>query len=292
MGYGQHQSFYLRDRWLNKAIKHLIDDNRFFYDKSAFEKIGLGKNMVQSLRFWTVATKVVEETINQDRKKTYSITEFGEVLYKYDRYIQLNDSASIIHYHLAREKEPSTVWYWFFNILSSSVITKDELLEQFINWVKVNEEKSVSEKSLKRDIDCLINFYTAGQSADDPEEVIQSPINKVNLLDEKKGNIYKLTGDIESVGTIALMYVLLDFKEREQTNSITVEEISNKIGLWGNVFNMNRSSVIDALNKLTKHPVYPISFSRTNNLDTIKLPNVTPIDFLKYEYKKKVEILV
>ena len=22
MAYGQHQSFYLRDRWLNKAIKH------------------------------------------------------------------------------------------------------------------------------------------------------------------------------------------------------------------------------------------------------------------------------
>ncbi|MDF0728437.1 DUF4007 family protein [Cytobacillus sp. S13-E01] len=291
MGYGQHQSFYLRDRWLNKAIKHLNEDSRFFYDNEAFEKIGLGKNMVQSLRFWTVATKVVDEDFNQERKKIHHTTEFGKILYQYDRYIQFNDSASIIHYHLSKEKEPSTVWYWFFNILNETIITKEELLEQFIIWVRANEVKSVSEKSLKRDVDCLIKLYTAGQSTDDPEEVIQSPINKVKLLNEKKGNVYKLSGDIESIGTIALMYVLLDYKSTEEVDTISVEEISYKAGLWGKIFNMNRTNTINALNLLTKHPKFPITFSRTNNLDTIKLPNVTAYDYLKYELNKKVEKL-
>src|SRR5690606_31261237 len=212
MGYGQHQSFYLRDRWLNKALKHLSNDMRFFYDKEAFEKMGLGKNMVQSLRFWVVATEVVEESFNEERKKVHHITDFGKLMYEYDRFIQFKDTASIIHYNLSKQKEPSTVWYWFFNILNETVISKEELLEQFIVWVKSNEEKSVSERSLKRDIDCLIRFYTAGQNNEDPEEVIQSPINKVQLVHEKKGLVSKLNGEVNNIGLTALLYILLDHK--------------------------------------------------------------------------------
>ncbi|MDE5414181.1 DUF4007 family protein [Alkalihalobacterium chitinilyticum] len=292
MGYGQHQSFYLRDRWLNKAVKHISSDERFFYDKEAFEKIGLGKNMVQSLRFWVVATGVVEETYNDERKKTYHLTKFGEIINKYDKFIQFNDTASIIHYHLAKEKEPSTIFYWFFNILRETIISKDELLEQFISWVKTNEEKPVSERSLKRDIDCLVKLYTAGQNTDDPEEVILSPINKVNLLRDRKGVIYKQYGDHEKIGLAALMFTLLDYRERKDVEVISVEEIATNAGLWGNVFNMNRSAIVNALEHLTNHPKYSLKFTRTNNLDTVRLPNILAMDYLEFEYKRKVEALV
>lgn len=291
MGYGQHQSFYLRDRWLNKAIKHLSNDERFFYDKEAFEKMGLGKNMVQSLRFWVVATEVVEENFTEDRKKVHHITELGKLIYKYDKFIQFKDTASIIHYNLSKQKEPSTVWYWFFNILNETVISKEELLEQFISWVKSKEDKKVSEKSLKKDVDCLIRFYTAGQN-EDPEEVIQSPINKVHLLQEKKGLVSKINGEISNIGLTALMYTLLDYKIRENVDAISVEEVASRSGLWGKIFNMPRSTIINALEQLTNHPVYPINFTRTNNLDTIRLPEIAPLDYLKYEYSRKVETLV
>ncbi|MCY9076434.1 DUF4007 family protein, partial [Bacillus inaquosorum] len=55
MAYGRHESFYLRDKWLSKGMKAISEDSRFFYDKDGFEKIGLGKNMVRSLRFWLLA---------------------------------------------------------------------------------------------------------------------------------------------------------------------------------------------------------------------------------------------
>ncbi|WHY88585.1 DUF4007 family protein [Neobacillus novalis] len=291
MGYGQHQSFYLRDRWLNKAIRHINDDERFFYDKEAFEKIGLGKNMVQSLRYWVLATRVAQEKFNDERKKVYKITQFGKILYKFDRFLQFLDSAAIIHYHLSSRKEPSTAWYWYFNKLNESVITKDELISTFIDWVKANEEKEVSEKSLKRDIECLIRLYVAGNNNEDPEEVIQSPLFRLNLLKETKGVVYKVQGDPKNIGITALMYVLLAFKEEKETNVITVEEIINNEGLWGRVFNMSRSSVINSLETLTNHPFYPLKFTRTNNLDTIRIPNISPIEFLHKEYARKVESL-
>lgn len=291
MGYGQHQSFYLRDRWLNKAIKHIGIDERFFYDKEAFEKIGLGKNMVQSLRYWVLATRVAEERFNDDRKKIYKITDFGQILNEFDKFLQFPDSASILHYHLSFEKEPSTAWYWFFNNVKETIISKDDLISLFIKWVNENEVKTVSEKSLKRDIDCLIKLYTAGNNNEDPEEVIQSPLYRLNLLKESKGIIYKVNGDSDTIGITALQYVLLHYKELNEVDAVSVEEIIHNDGLWGKIFNMNRPSIINALENLTNHPKYPLKFTRTNNLDTIRIPNVTSMEFLRDEYARKVEAI-
>ncbi|MEH7114925.1 DUF4007 family protein [Neobacillus niacini] len=292
MGYGQHQSFYLRDRWLNKAIRHLRDDTRFFYDKAAFEKIGLGKNMVQSLRYWSIATGVVEEIFNEERKKIHLITHFGELIYKYDKFIKFQDSAAIIHYHMCKQKEPSTAWYWFFNEYKETIGSKDKITQEFINWVKENENKPFSNNSLKKDIDCLIKLYTSGQSSIDPEEVIQSPLSKLAILDDRKGIIYKQNLLISQVGLTALMYVLLDYKSLNNINSVSVEDIVNQPGLWGKVFNMSRASIVNALTELSMLNEYPIHFVRTNNLDLIRIPKIDPIEFLQKEYSRKAEVLV
>ncbi|MHC8520850.1 DUF4007 family protein [Rossellomorea sp. H39__3] len=292
MTYGQHQSFYLRDRWLNKAIKHLKQDERFFYDDEAFEKMGLGKNMVKSLRFWVVATGVVEEKFNEERKKIHLLTPLGEILYKYDKFIQFNDTASILHYHLSSQREPATTWFWFFNIFSNGAISKDDLHISLVDWVNTHEEKKFSERSLKRDVDCMVKLYTAGQSVIDPEEVIQSPINKTGLIKETKGMVIKKQPSIADIGESALYYTLAKYAELHEINNVSVEEITTNKGLWGKVFNLSRPTIVKALELLTYHPKYPLQFTRTNNLDTVRLPGVSSLELLEFEYKRKAETLV
>ncbi|ULM96191.1 DUF4007 family protein [Peribacillus frigoritolerans] len=291
MAYGQHQSFYLRDRWLNKGIKHLNTDERFFYDKDAFEKIGLGKNMVQSLRYWVVATGVVSEVYTADRKKMHHITELGKLVFQYDKFIKFPETASILHYHLVKGIEPSSTWYWYFNVYKETVSTKDNILNELKKWVKDTEKKTVSEKSLKRDIDCLVRLYTAGQNVNDPEEVIQSPLHKLGLVEEKKGVIYKRASNYNHIGLSALMYVLLDYKSQNDVDTVSVDDLVHSVGLWGKTFNISRSSIVNALNQLTLHPKFPISFIRTNNLDLIRIPNITPQNFIQDEYSRKVEVI-
>jgi Protein of unknown function (DUF4007) len=292
MGYGQHQSFYLRDRWLNKAIRQLREDQRFFYDKEAFEKVGLGKNMVQSLRYWSIATGVVEEVFNEERKKIHLLTKFGEIIYKYDKFIKFQDSAAIIHYHLCKQKEPSTAWYWFFNEFRETMGTKEFITQEFSKWVRENENKHISDNSLKKDIDCLIKLYTSGQRNADPEEVIQSPISKLVILEERKGIIYKQNLTMSQVGLSALMYVLLDYKYTNNIDNVTVDEIVREPSLWGKVFCMSRASIVNALTELSMLNENPIKFVRTNNLDLIRIPNIDPFDFLQLEFSRKAEALV
>lgn len=288
MGYSQHQSFYLRDRWLSKAMKNLEVNNSFFYEKDAFEKMGLGKNMVQSLKHWIIATKLFEE-VKENNKKYHQITSLGNFIKEKDRAIKYFNSAGLLHHSLATNKEVSTTWYWFFNVYTETVFSREEVLADLTNWVQKREKRVVSENSLKRDIDCLIKLYTTGGSASDPEEVILSPLYKLHLLEERNGIIYKKEVKMEKDNLLLIGYTLLKFGERFGTSSISLDDIVHKEGLLGKLFNMKRSSIVTLISEWTEHPEYPAVFTRTNNLDTLRLPDVSPEQFINYEYQRKVE---
>ncbi|WP_017754073.1 DUF4007 family protein [Calidifontibacillus oryziterrae] len=295
MAYGRHESFYLRDKWLSKGMKAINDDPRFFYDKDGFEKIGLGKNMVRSLRFWLSAMDLMQETA----EKTHILTDFGKLIYEYDRLLQKTETVSILHYHLVRNNNDlATVFYWYFNIYKETVTQRPELKKSFRTWVKNHEAKAVSDNSLDRDIDVLVQLYTKNANENDPEDFIFSPFTKLNLIreeasEEKNENIKKISPNIEEIGLIPLYYVLLTYSQELDLELISLEEILNEELLWGKVFNFSKNKIIEALNKLTTHRKFALEYVRTNNLDNVKVPKINPLEYLCYELNielDKVEV--
>jgi len=291
MAYGRHESFYLRDKWISKGMKSINNDPRFFYDNDGFEKIGLGKNMVRSLRFWLLAMDIMMET----EEKTHVLTELGQLVYESDRLLQKNETVSILHYHLVcNHNDLATVFYWYFNVYKETLTQRPDLKKSFRTWVKNNEPKQVSEKSLDRDIDVLIQLYTKNANENDPEDFIFSPFTKINLIKEepsedKYENIRKISPEVENIGLTALYYVLLRYAFENDIELISLDEIINENFLWGKVFNLSRNRIIEALNKLTKHETFPIEYVRTNNLDNVKVSKINPIDYLCHEINKDIE---
>lgn len=287
MGYSQHQSFYLRDRWLSKAIKNIQNNNSFFYEKDAFEKVGLGKNMVQSLKYWIIACKLFEEQKGES-KKYHQITPLGQYVKGKDRAIKYKNTAGLLHHSLTTNKDVSTTWYWFFNIYNETVFTREEILEDLKKWVDNQETRIVSENSLKKDIDCLIKLYTSGGSSADPEEVILSPLYKLDLLEERNGIIYKKEAKFTDDNLLLVGYTLLKYAEENDINTISIDDIVHQEGLLGKIFNLKRAAIINVIDYWTKHPDHPAIFTRTNNIDTIRLPEISSDDFLNYEHQRKV----
>lgn len=288
MAYARHQSFYLRDKWISKGLRFVIEEPRFFYNPEGFEKIGLGKNMVQSLRFWLNAMNLIEESVVNE-EKAHQLTGLGNLIYHTDRLLQKNDTVSILHYQLVRNREDlSTVFDWYFNIFKESVSQREALLKSFTTFVKGREGKEIAQKSLKRDIDCLVQLYTKEANEMDPEDFVFSPFTKIKILSEEPSeegseNIYRLSPEIESIGLISLYYTLLSYSYENDVEMISVEEIISEKYLWGKVFHLSRNKTIEALNKLTNHEEYPIEYVRTNNLDNVRVPRLAPLEYLHHE---------
>ena len=73
-----HEKFSLRYSWLPKAVEGIGKNPHIFSNENdAMVVMGVGKNMVRSIRFWALASSVAAKNGTSDN----TITEFGEVLF-------------------------------------------------------------------------------------------------------------------------------------------------------------------------------------------------------------------
>jgi hypothetical protein len=81
MPFAKHETFYIREGWLFKGmaeIKKAEDEGQrstIFLDPDAPERLGIGQNMVRSLRFWMLAIGLAEE--RQERQRIHCLTPLG-----------------------------------------------------------------------------------------------------------------------------------------------------------------------------------------------------------------------
>ena len=74
-----HETFPLRYAWLRKAVKHVESDPHVFGDDDAMVRLGVGKNMVRSIRHWALVCGVLEETpaVVNNRGRSLQPTPLG-----------------------------------------------------------------------------------------------------------------------------------------------------------------------------------------------------------------------
>jgi hypothetical protein len=87
-----------------------------FTSDDATVNLGVGKNMVAAIRYWLIATKVIDND---------SITEFGNFLNKNDAYLEDDASLWLLHLALAKDKGDSSISsIWVFADLCGAYILK------------------------------------------------------------------------------------------------------------------------------------------------------------------------
>ena len=92
-----HDSFQCRQLWLKKGYDFVLEGNSF-NEEEAVVKLGVGKNMVSSIRFWMKAFNVLD---NKD-----NLTEFGNRLFDdkngYDPFLEDEARLWLLHYQLVK----------------------------------------------------------------------------------------------------------------------------------------------------------------------------------------------
>jgi hypothetical protein len=58
--FGGHEKFVFRHGWLKKGVDAVHQDAAIFSRDQALVTLGVGKNMVRSIRHWCLATNLVE----------------------------------------------------------------------------------------------------------------------------------------------------------------------------------------------------------------------------------------
>lgn len=56
MKFGGHETFPVREGWLHKGLKLVVEEPEKLVDEHVADWLGVGRNMAKSIRYWLQAT--------------------------------------------------------------------------------------------------------------------------------------------------------------------------------------------------------------------------------------------
>ena len=254
-----HEKFHLREGWIAKGLYGVSANPRVFSGSDGTDQLGVGTNMVKSIKYWMLAMGLIKE----GQKNGAELTDLGKMILKYDPFLEDDLSLWLLHSYIAKNNFRSTVWYLFFNKCQAEEFTKEELYivlrKELISYA---ETDSFPESSLKDDIDVLLNMYSKDIKNDDPEDKNKCPLASLKLI-KKEGDVYyRQQPDMRHFRDEIILYELGNIFEEE--SSIGIDYVAE---LAANIYHLSRVAINTILDRLDNAGY--ITVNRTAGIDEI-----------------------
>lgn len=274
-----HEKFPLREGWLNKGISSAINNGpRIFLEANGPDVLGVGSNMVKSIRYWMQACGLLEKNRNKGE-----VSSIAKIINDNDPYFENIFSLWILHSNLAKNRDLATVWYMFFNVFKAEEFTKADLQTQMKLELFKFVGKQVTESSVKDDVDVLLNMYSKGDAKnDDPEDKIICPLSALGLIKKEDETYYKVQPDLRKIDDALIMYELSCMFEGE--DSLSIEKIATGERSLGAIYHLSRVTVNRYLDNL--EAIGCIRVDRTAGLDVVYPLNLDKSENIIESYYK------
>ena len=137
-----HQTFPFRYTWLKKGVDAVAEKADVFSSKNASVTLGVGKNMVSSIRHWCHCSR----SHHAKQKPTWLLRSnrpLGIAIFNnktgFDPYLDDPATLWLIHWKIATNSNHATSWYWAFNIFRENQFTPDIFKKQLSEWAQQQE---------------------------------------------------------------------------------------------------------------------------------------------------------
>lgn len=276
-----HEKFSLREGWLTKGLTIIENNPKAFLDKYAPDDFGIGSNMVKSLRYWMKAFGLIEEHGAEGAE----LTEYAKLILKYDKYFEDVFSVWLLHSNIVGNVSEATTWYMFFNKCDLQDFGKNDIERVIGREIdKYTNNQGYAEKSLKNDIDVLLNMYSKDKTDSDPEEKNTSPMSQLGLVKQGYNEYSRKRPDRRIVNEWLVLYEIA--KRLQNEESISIDSIAVGDNSLSNIYQMDLVTINELLDQLDEMEY--IRITRTAGLDTIyKVKDITAVQVIEEYYKSR-----
>ncbi len=242
-----HDSFQCRQLWLKKGYDY-VQEGKSFNDEDAVVQLGVGKNMVSSIRFWLKAFNIID---NKDIP-----TEFGKRLFDdengYDPFLEDEASLWLLHYQLVKNGFAS-IYSIIFNEFRKEKLFFNK--ETFVNYVKrigeSHQDLNFNENTVAKDFIVFTNLYKNDPESKDVEDSFSGILSEIALLKTtgkgKEEQFFIENSERDNLPKSVIIFAILD--NPNYGNSISLNSLEFDLNSPGSIFALNRSGLI---NKITE----------------------------------------
>ena len=264
VAFGRHETFILRYSWLTKGFQSIQSNPLIFSDDNATVELGVGKNMVSSIKYWLQAVNLIKAR----EEGGYETTKLGEKIFGdngYDPYLEDEGTIWLIHWLLCSNPDLATGWFWFFNNFHKQEFSSEEVASSLVDFATQNITTKVSKTTLKNDAKVVLRMYgrSKNNSKGIVEEALDSPLSSLGLVSQSLvGKTYKSQQDDRKNLPVNIFgYAVLEYMQNLKINQVPIEELMySKLSVAspGAIFRLSENALITKLEELSQ--IFPENF--------------------------------
>lgn len=243
-----HDSFQCRQLWLKKGFDY-VQKGKSFNDEDAVVQLGVGKNMVSSIRFWLKAFNVID---NKDIP-----TEFGKRMFDdeigYDPFLEDEGSLWLLHYQLVKNGYAS-IYYIIFNEFRKEKLFFNK--ETFVNYIKrigeSNSDLNFNENTVAKDFIVFTNLYKSDSENKDVEDSFSGILSELDILKTtgkgKEEQFFIDNNERDNLPETIVLFTIID--NPNYGSSISLNSLEFDINSPGSIFALNRSGLVNKISDI------------------------------------------
>lgn len=258
-----NESFSIREGWLTKGILEIQNNPRLFSQSDLTDVLGMGTNMVKSLKYWLQTANL----INECKKNEYELSELGKLISKYDPYLEDIFTLYFIHLNIVTNCEKAYIWNLFFNKYNFQEFSKKDLLEQ-MEYLLETDNLEYNEKMLVDELSVLLKTYVNDEKNETPENNFTCPLTELSLVKKiSKDKYIKEKPQISNLNELVVYYCIL--KQLQEKESINIEELLKGNNAVSKLLNLDKILLNEYLEILKRKEF--ITVNRTAGLNMVYL---------------------
>lgn len=292
MKFSGHETFAIREGWLHKGLKLLIEAPDKLVHEFSADWLGVGKNMARSIRHWLEVTGLARRVKGKGRQTRLEETELGRLVYERDLYFVDIGTWYALHVNLVNAGDQVFTWSWFFNDFNHSRFERSMCRKRLSRHVKNLRSRPPSEKTIERDVACLLQSYARVIPTEnkDPEDALECPFVELGLLSYfRTSKYYQVHQGEKEIPTHLLGYALSmafeEVREGEDTVDISVREAATHEGGPGKAFVLTSESLLSlALQAEETDSNKDIQIVGLAGDRRIRIRRMQPVDWMRNHY--------
>lgn len=243
-----HETFQCRHLWLKKGYD-FVQSGKTFSAEDAVVTLGVGKNMVNSIRYWMRAFNLLD--------RNDQLTEFADRLFDddgLDPYLEDDASLWLLHYQLVK-KGYATTYSLIFNELRKERIEFSK--DSFARLLKGKEEAGMSftfnRNTAESDFDVFVKLYVGtAEASKDKEEVVAGilpDLHLIRVLQREKSTMYHIeANEKQELPEEIILFALLS--DEAVGLSASLDELERGYNNIGSIFAINKAGLVEKIERL------------------------------------------
>ncbi|MDH5259440.1 MAG: DUF4007 family protein, partial [Gammaproteobacteria bacterium] len=293
--FGRHETFGLRYGWLTKGYLALKKREDIFISEDATVELGVGKNMVNAIRYWLQAARIIQKT-----NLGLEPTKIGKRIFGskgWDPYLEDEATIWLVHWLIASNAELATAFYWFFNNFHKPEFSSQEASTALMDFVKQNIKNRTSASTVKNDAAILLRMYSRskGNTRTPVEDALDSPLSLLGLISQAPGGrtYYSRALEREGLPIGIFGFAVAEVFNAMRVSELPIEDLMYAKGVYpapGAVFRLTENAMLTKLERLIYQLPGVFELRETAGIHQLyMLEETDPLAILQLHYENQLQ---